>query len=152
MPWISTYIQYEVWYEIIYQPLIFSGWSLGKDKYFHHTLNWVSDYLSMMSIHISNGAPLAGRKFLWGLLWSKEISITICMGLWKHRGKAIAIQSPHKPIQNTEIRLQDFEYFCSWTPEKNSNCVLFPFLAWDVPGKTIMTSPNPILGIPTLIW
>ena len=33
-------------------------WSLGMDKYFHHILYWVSDYLSMQGlklIHISKG-------------------------------------------------------------------------------------------------
>ena len=44
-----------MWDEITYPLPNFSGaavWSLGMDKYFHPTLYWVWDYLSMLGIEL----------------------------------------------------------------------------------------------------
>ena len=53
--WISNYIHYKVWgwnYSSIPQPQRLYHWSLRMDKWFHPTLYWTRDYLSMLGLRL----------------------------------------------------------------------------------------------------
>ena len=52
--WISNYIHYNVCWIYLTIPKLqwLHHWSLGMDKYFHPTLYWACDYLSMMWLQL----------------------------------------------------------------------------------------------------
>ena len=60
-PWIREYIPSNMWNKITYPFINFSGctFSLGMDKWFHPTLYWACDYLSMLGLKLHHVSKMA---------------------------------------------------------------------------------------------
>ena len=91
--WITNYTHYNMCDESISPFLNFNGsklqrfnrWSLGMDKWFHPTLYWACDYLSMLGLklnHVSKGTTgdVPGQPS--ALVGSQQISAKLIPGGW----------------------------------------------------------------------